>query len=544
MAYAQLISDRNMLDIRLGQIAVSGRPSAAARLMADALAIRGRLLWLEAATSRLLYVILKESSQLQQNLKDSLRAMDDANTLRADASPSVEACIQALDTQSPPIAKHKLLETLKTHLQPGEVAIFFERYQRPKSAALPIGAHAPAGTRDAGTLALMVGVQADQTAWHEVVHLAGTAAEQDRQASRVHKDLSLGRPSEHRRSVAQWALHPLLDVLERRAGTRCERGQPALRLAIAPDAELYGVPFYALPINKTGARLLIDGPCTVRRIAGLRDLLPSAVPPAEGLFAAAQAVQSGSIVVASRGASKSYGRLARANDEVVQVAKILRHNGVLGVAERSMPVKSINKAKLLDGLSEAPAFVHLAMHGDFISDPNPADRRLGLDGALLVVGSTSSAPADKYLNAREIMRSLNLWGTQLVFLSACHSGRGLSERGEGIYGLPRAFHAAGAQRVIASLWRVKDADAHAFAQAFYSKLFTPKAPDAPNTPSSSVSPPAGDFERAFKAALQEQRAKYPIARWAAFVLSGRGGTLQRPTASHPLNPPAACQDNP
>jgi CHAT domain-containing protein/tetratricopeptide (TPR) repeat protein len=51
---------------------------------------------------------------------------------------------------------------------------------------------------------------------------------------------------------------------------------------------------------------------------------------------------------------------------------------------------------------------------------------------------------------------LNLQGTELVILSACDSGTGDVQTGEGVMSLRRAFRIAGAQTVLASHWKVSD----------------------------------------------------------------------------------------
>ena len=58
---------------------------------------------------------------------------------------------------------------------------------------------------------------------------------------------------------------------------------------------------------------------------------------------------------------------------------------------------------------------------------------------------------------------------QLVVLSCCHSGRG-EIRAEGVVGLTRAFLAAGARAVVASLWAVDDEATMEFMIRFYRHL--------------------------------------------------------------------------
>jgi CHAT domain-containing protein len=75
---------------------------------------------------------------------------------------------------------------------------------------------------------------------------------------------------------------------------------------------------------------------------------------------------------------------------------------------------------------------------------------------------------DGILTGEEIA-SLDLTGTQWVVLSACETGVGTVQDGEGILGLRRAFETAGAQTLIMSLWPVEDESARQWMRALYSE---------------------------------------------------------------------------
>ena len=60
--------------------------------------------------------------------------------------------------------------------------------------------------------------------------------------------------------------------------------------------------------------------------------------------------------------------------------------------------------------------------------------------------------------------------SDLVYLSACESGLGDYQAGEGIIGLPYALTVAGNKDTVMSLWKIDDEAAAEFASVFFSKL--------------------------------------------------------------------------
>ena len=124
--------------------------------------------------------------------------------------------------------------------------------------------------------------------------------------------------------------------------------------------------------------------------------------------------------------------------------------------------------------TENTTVLHIATHGYFLQDTSKTflTKRALLNSGLVLAGAMDSTRSqhinieDGVLTAYEVA-GLTLKGTDLVTLSACETGLGLIRNGNGVFGLQRAFLAAGAASVLMSLWRVNDRVTKELMEKFY-----------------------------------------------------------------------------
>jgi CHAT domain-containing protein/tetratricopeptide (TPR) repeat protein len=111
-----------------------------------------------------------------------------------------------------------------------------------------------------------------------------------------------------------------------------------------------------------------------------------------------------------------------------------------------------------DALKEAksPNILHIATHGFYLEKKEKDDSANALlRSGIALAGANIHTGSNGILTALEAT-GLNLFGTKLVVLSACGTGLGEVQSGEGVFGLRRSFVLAGSESLVISLWSVSD----------------------------------------------------------------------------------------
>ncbi|MCD4785845.1 MAG: CHAT domain-containing protein [Candidatus Eremiobacteraeota bacterium] len=287
-------------------------------------------------------------------------------------------------------------------------------------------------------------------------------------------------------------------------------------LYIAPDGDLNLIPFDALQ-DETGHYLIEK--YKLKYISSGRDLLrwegkvtagnetliiadPDYDMSGSDRASAAKRILSKGKKVAIRGGSRStdltmvkWNRLPGTRKEAEEIKKIFRGEKMLEYLDKSALEKVVKGIK-------SPHRLHIATHGFFLEDRDDTillksgiqgnimmDSRGGAFGRIpikmenpllrsgLVFAGANRLGREKLpegcedgiLTALEIS-GINLRGTDLVVLSACDTGVGKTRRGEGVFGLRRAFQLAGAKTVVMSLWSVPDKQTQELMVDYYGRI--------------------------------------------------------------------------
>ena len=143
--------------------------------------------------------------------------------------------------------------------------------------------------------------------------------------------------------------------------------------------------------------------------------------------------------------------LPGAQKEVDQISKLMNGDAFqLEAANERTFKKSANQYKIL----------HLSMHA-LLDNQNPLFSKL-------LFSPAKDSLEDGYLYASELY-NMNL-NAELVVLSACNTGSGVLQKGEGISSLSSAFNFAGVPATVMSLWKVPDKSTSEIMISFYQYL--------------------------------------------------------------------------
>jgi CHAT domain-containing protein len=106
------------------------------------------------------------------------------------------------------------------------------------------------------------------------------------------------------------------------------------------------------------------------------------------------------------------------------------------------------------------AILHLAMHG-LVDKDNPMY-------SAMVFAEDGSTSEDNFLFAYEL-QNMQLYA-DLVVLSACETGQGKYQHGEGVVSLGRGFMYAGVPNLVMTLWSINDQSSATLMQYFYENI--------------------------------------------------------------------------
>ncbi|KFA92241.1 hypothetical protein Q664_16615 [Archangium violaceum Cb vi76] len=361
----------------------------------------------------------------------------------------------------------------------------------------------------------------------------GPAAPIDRAVQRLHEAIEHRYVSYQSRARALHALvfRPLMPSIGK-----------VRRLFLSPDGQLALVPFAAL---HDGRQFLADG-IDITYLTSGKDLLPrfEGISPVQSVVVLADPA-FGPVPDSSSAKNEGDPSTTERSAFIERFFPILRSEAVdrpwpplpgtrqeAEAIQRMLPQAQVlmgpaaTKAALLR--LATPGVLHIATHG-FVGEGNaPNVTRAVHSFGAAGEASPSHLPADPLLRSGLVLASsarfrredslvtalelagLDLWGTQLVVLSACDTGRGDIKPGQGVYGLRRALMVAGAQTLVTSLWKVNDKTTHQLMENYYGHLLAGQGRGA-----------------ALRSAMRELRQKKPHPYyWAPFIAIGQDKPLQ------------------
>lgn len=280
-------------------------------------------------------------------------------------------------------------------------------------------------------------------------------------------------------------------------GPVADRLPDARRLILIPDGPLHDLPFAALPLPSPAGpaekaptgdpRWLVEVcPLSVAAsatvLSQLRARPPASGPPTLTAFGdpvypeaperSPQALTLRSALGWNLDRALSLPPLPATRTEVEGLTRLFpdRSQVFLGPEATEERAKSLDPDRHL---------LHFACHG-VLNERFPLESALALTFPSGPSGDDPDPLGEQrengLLQAWEIFEQMRA-DAELVTLSACDTGLGKTLAGEGMVGLTRAFHHAGARSVLASLWAVGDHSTSLLMTSFYRHLQEGRAQD-------------------------------------------------------------------
>jgi CHAT domain-containing protein/tetratricopeptide (TPR) repeat protein len=357
-------------------------------------------------------------------------------------------------------------------------------------------------------------------------------------------------------------------------------------IMVAPDGAMSFIPWGALPGQTPGSCLLEE--CGFGLVTSARQLIRSipdrasrldrsllvvggvdydragpndpqtpASPQPEKMILASASTRAGAFA----GDRLEVAPLPGTRDESDQVSRLFSDMGPGRSGEGATRVSGAQATKPhIRSAMVQKAYLHLATHGyfappKFASALSPGMLKVaprsnsgndrtelhglypGLLSGLIWAGANRPDPdpltggldlGGRIMTAEEVA-GVDLQACELAVLSACETGRGQVAGGEGVLGLQRAFHEAGARRVVASLWKVDDKATLALMSRFYTFLWRDGLDPMQALRAAQLELMRGEIEPAESRALGTPEASQAARSgrrthprlWAAWVISGR-----------------------
>ncbi len=243
------------------------------------------------------------------------------------------------------------------------------------------------------------------------------------------------------------------------------------KLTIVPDGALHYFPFESLFLEK-------DMPATSYALSLLLYQEQKTIPS-----------YFNEVKVGAFSASNVNSKLLKASDEVKEVANIFDGNMFLNASKTEF-LKNANQFNIL----------HLAMHSK-INETHPEFSSLDFYGE-----------EENQLFISELYNET--FKANMVVLSACDTGNGFYENGEGVICLSRAFNYAGIPSTVMSLWKVDDESTEKIMISFYKHL------NEGETKDDALKNAKLDYLKS----TDDPLLKHPYY-WAGFVLTGNTDAL-------------------